>query len=227
MKNKSSFEKIYKKWWLINGPCKALHALNTSRVDFIINKTNNKKKKIIDIGCGGGILSESLQKLGANVTWIDISKKLIKTAKNHAKKQNLNIKYINIDINDFFKKNKKKFDIILCMELIEHINNPEKLINSCNKMIKKKGKIFISSINKIIKSYIYIILIGEFISKIIPKGTHNYNKFISPYNLNKILNKNGLNIKEIKGIKYNPIFNYSFITDNISTNYITYIKKIC
>ena len=144
MKNKSSFEKIYKKWWLINGPCKALHALNTSRVDFIINKTNIKKKKILDIGCGGGILSESLQKLGANVTGIDISKKLIKTAKNHAKKQNLNIKYINIDINDFFKKNKKKFDIILCMELIEHINNPEKLINSCNKMIKKKGKIFIS-----------------------------------------------------------------------------------
>ncbi len=227
MKNKSSFEKIYKKWWLINGPCKALHALNASRVDFIINKTNIKKKKILDIGCGGGILSESLQKLGANVTGIDISKKLIKTAKNHAKKQNLNIKYINIDINDFFKKNKKKFDIILCMELIEHINNPEKLINSCNKMIKKKGKIFISSINKIIKSYIYIILVGEFISKIIPKGTHNYNKFISPYNLNKILNKNGLNIKEIKGIKYNPIFNYSFITDNISTNYITYIKKIC
>lgn len=218
------FEKFYKDWWNRNGVCKILHSINPVRTDFITNKINLKNKDILDVGCGGGILTENLSKYKANIIGIDISKMLIKTAKKHSKRNN--ITYHVCDINQFSAINKKKFDIITCMELIEHINDQENLIKICKQLLKKNGSIFLSSVNKKIMSYLYLILIGEFITKKVPKKIHNYNKFITPYDLNKILKKHNLYVDDIKEINYNPIINYSYISDNININYIAHIKKI-
>lgn len=222
MSNKK-FDLLYKEWWNKNGACKMLHSINPIRMEFIINKINLENKKILDIGCGGGILTESLSKYSQNITGIDISNALIKTAIRHDIKKK--IKYFTCDINDFSKLNNKKFDVITCMEVIEHTNNKKNLIKILKYLLKKNGSIFISSVNKNIFSYLYLILFAEFITKKIPKKIHNYNKFITPYNLNKLLKINNLYIDDIKEINYNPITNYSYISDKINFNYIVHIKN--
>ncbi|HFL8824388.1 MAG TPA: bifunctional 2-polyprenyl-6-hydroxyphenol methylase/3-demethylubiquinol 3-O-methyltransferase UbiG [Candidatus Azoamicus sp. OHIO1] len=217
------FKFISENWWDLNGPCKALHSLNNVRLNYIKNKTPITNKNIIDLGCGGGILSEKLTLHNGNVTGIDNSKELILIAKNHSK--NKKTQYLNYDIENFSKTNKNKFDIIICMEVIEHIKDPIKLINLCKEILNINGDIFLSSLNKNIKTYLNMIFFGEYITKKIPKGTHLYNNFISPKYLNEILKINNLEIIDIKGIKYNPLTNLSKISNNPNNNYIAHIKK--
>ena len=220
LKENKKFDDFYDEWWDLSGPFEPLHKFNKIRIDFIkknLNLVQNKKDfkllkniKILDIGCGGGILCEPLARLGAKVTGIDTSKKAISIAKIHSKKNNLKIEYQNKEVTEF--KSKEKFDVILCMEVLEHVNDIKLFLNCINKLMVKKGRLIGSTINKTISSYLFAIFFAENILKIIPKNTHSWKKFISPNQIKAQLFLSSFSKVKIKGSTYNPItkvWNYS------------------
>ena len=224
------FSKMADEWWDPEGKFKPLHKFNPTRIKYIkeniINnfKLKNKTKplsgiKILDIGCGGGLLSEPMSRLGANVTAIDASKKNIEIAKYHLKKSKLPIKYFKASPENFLHK--KKFDIILNMEIVEHVENIDLFIRESAKFLKKSGIMFIATLNQTLKSYLFAIIGAEYILRWLPIGTHDWNKFVKPETLEKICKKNFLNLKKIDGIKFNPIFDQWSISNDKSVNYIS------
>ena len=236
--NKKEIEKFSKmatEWWDPKGKFKPLHKFNPIRIKYIkeniINnfKLQNKSKplgeiNILDIGCGGGLLSEPMRRLGANVTGIDASFKNIKIAKLHAKKNNLNINYQclspeKLDIN-------KKFDVILNMEIVEHVEDVEFFLKSCSKLLKKNGLMFVATINKIFKSYIFAIVGAEYILRWLPIGTHEWEKFVKPEDLKNILKKNNLVLDRLDGMYFNIIKDEWSISKDKSINYIAKFIKI-
>lgn len=224
-KETEKFSKMAEQWWDKNGPCKPLHIINSARLEYIKNTTEICGKKILDVGCGGGILTESLFDLGAVVTGIDATSDIIKTAKLHAKEHHKKIEYFHISSEEFAQNNPEKFDIITCMELLEHIPDPISLINSLVSMIKPGGKVFFSTINRNLKSYLLGIVAAEYILKLLPKDTHEYEKFITPAELATWLRKTGLQLQEVKGIFFNPITNQATLNNDLSVNYIAYAIK--
>jgi len=207
------FSKMAEDWWNPNGKFKPLHIFNPVRVEFIKNKlisyfslnSNSqkplKKLKILDIGCGGGLLCEPLNKLGATITGIDPSNNNIEVAKLHSKKMNLNIKYMHCSPeNSNFKG---KFDVILNMEVIEHVSNVDLFIQNCSMLIEKNGIMFVATINKNLKSYLYAILGAEYILRWLPIGTHDWDKFLTPQELEIIAIRNNFTMDEMTGIKFN------------------------
>ena len=219
----SLFDEYAYDWWNKTGYHKLLHKLNPLRLEYITSRLEIKDKKILDIGCGGGILSEELSKMGAKVTGIDSSKKSIDIAKKHAKEKNLNIEYINGSILDI--SNLGKYDCIICFEMIEHINEPKRLIEKIHSVSQKKSHLFMSTINRNLKSFIFAKIFAEYILEVVPRGTHQYSKFITPYELSMILEQNKFNITSIDGILFNPI-NESFALDkNTDVNYFLYAEK--
>ena len=229
------FSKLANDWWNPNGKFRSLHLFNPARIKFIKKKLIScfglnpkapgplKKINILDIGCGGGLLCEPLRRLGATVTGIDASKKNIQTAKFHAKKMNLNINYINCSPENL--KFKNKFDVILNMEIVEHISNVDLFIKNCSMLIEKNGIMFVATINKNLKSYLYAILGAEYILRWLPIGTHNWDKFLTPQELEIIATKNNFINDEVIGMKFN-IFSkkWNECTDT-SVNYISTFSK--
>jgi len=221
-----NFDKYAHEWWNKRGPYKLIHNLTPLRVKYIKSRMEIKNANILDVGCGGGLLAEELSKLGANVTGLDASKKTISVAKKHALESGLKINYICSSLDEFIKKNKKAFDGIICFELIEHVPNQKKLLETIKKISKKSTKLFLSTINRNIYSFIFAKLIAEYFLKIIPQGTHQYDKFIKPSEINKILNDLGFETEDIVGVKINPL-NYSFSFSSITKiNYILSATKI-
>ena len=223
------FSKIAEEWWDPKGKFKPLHKFNPIRISYIINnitstfKINNKKKplkklKILDIGCGGGLLSEPMCKLGADVVGIDASNKNINVAKLHADKNNLNIKYICTSPENY--KPEKLFDVILNMEIIEHVEDVEFFLKSCSKLLKKNGIMFIATINKTLKSYIFAIVGAEYVLRWLPIGTHEWDKFIDPNNLIDISKKYNLELDSLDGMKFNLIKDEWNLSTDKSINYI-------
>ena len=229
------FSKLAKDWWNPNGKFKPLHLFNPIRIKFIKDKLivyfnlnqNNLKPlkglKILDVGCGGGLLCEPLSKLGAEVTGIDASSNNIKAAKKHAKQKNLKIKYICCSPEKL--KIKNKFDIILNMEVIEHVSNVNLFIKGCSKLLKKKGLMFVATINKNLKSFLFGIVGAEYILKWLPIGTHDWEKFLKPEDLKIIMTNNNFIPDEIVGIKFNIISNEWNISKDTSVNYISTFFK--
>ena len=200
------FNKIAKEWWKPYGKFKILHDILPIRMEYILKNLKNKKIKdieILDLGCGGGLTCEALSRLGANVSGIDFVKTNIKVAKNHALKSKLNINYILGDIEKI--KIKKKFDLILALEVIEHLDNLQDFIKNLKKNLKPNGIIIFSTINKNQISNFFAIYLAENILHWIPKNTHDYNKLVKPSNLKKILLKNNFNFKNLEGMNFNPI----------------------
>ena len=235
--NKKEIEKFSKmaaEWWDPKGKFKPLHKFNPIRIKYIkeniINdfKLKNKTKPldkidILDVGCGGGLLSEPMQRLGANVTGIDASIKNIKIAKLHAKKNKLKINYL-CSSPEKLKIN-KKFDVILNMEIVEHVEDIEFFLNSCSKLLKKNGLMFVATINKTLKSYMFAIVGAEYVLKWLPIGTHEWEKFVKPEDLKNILKKNNLVLNSLDGMNFNMIKDEWNISKDISVNYITKFKK--
>ncbi len=230
------FSKLAKDWWNPEGKFRPLHLFNPVRIKFIkekliyhfkLNSLNQKpleKLKILDIGSGGGLLCEPLNRLGASVTGIDASDKNIEVAKLHAKEMNLNIKYIHSSPENINLKN--EFDVILCMEVVEHVSDVNLFIEKCSRLVKKNGIIFISTINKNLKSYAFAILGAEYILRWLPIGTHDWNKFLTPKDLENIANTNSLRLDETVGVKYNVLFKKWSISADASVNYIsTFLKN--
>ena len=217
------FDEYAYDWWNKTGNYKLLHKLNPLRLEYISSRLEIKNKKILDIGCGGGILSEELSKMGAKVTGIDSSKKSINIAKKHAKEQDLQIEYINGSILDL--SSLENYDCVVCFEMIEHIHEPEKLIEKIASITQKKSHLFMSTINRNLKSFIFAKIFAEYILKVVPRGTHQYAKFITPYELNNMLESHNFNMSSIDGILFNPI-NESFALGNdTEVNYFLHAEK--
>ena len=205
------FTKLSNEWWDPYGKFKILHILAPLRIEYIkkmISVKNDKQEllkkiKILDIGCGGGLICEPLARMGANVTGIDFVYENIIVAKKHSKKSNLNIKYLHQDIENI--KLNLKYDVIIILEVLEHLDNWKKLINRISKNLKPKGKIIISTINRNIMSKIFAIFVAENILKFVPKKTHDYHKLIKPKELSSLLIENGFDILDITGLVFNPI----------------------
>jgi 2-polyprenyl-6-hydroxyphenyl methylase/3-demethylubiquinone-9 3-methyltransferase len=236
--NKKEIEKFSKmadEWWDPSGKFKPLHKFNPIRIQYIKEniignfKLKNKKKpldkiNILDIGCGGGLLSEPMTRLGANITGIDASSKNINIAKHHAKKNKLKINYICSSPEKL--KIKKKFDVILNMEIVEHVDDINFFINSCSKLLKKNGLMFVATLNKTLKSYMFAIIGAEYVLRWLPIGTHDWEKFVKPEDLKNILHKNNLNLEKLDGMNFNIIKDEWSISSDTSINYITKSIKI-
>ena len=219
----SHFDEFAYDWWNKSGHYKLLHRLNPIRLEYILSKCNINNKRVLDIGCGGGILSEQLHKEGAEVTGIDSSSKSIKIARQHAEEQNYNIKYINKSIFDITDLD--NFDVIVCFEMIEHIDKPDKLINKINELGAKKSSLFLSTINRNLKSFLLAKIMAEYVLNYVPKGTHQYAKFITPYELTKMLDNYNYNLSDISGLNLNPIDQSFILSSNTDINYFLYAEK--
>ena len=229
------FSDLADEWWDVNGKFKPLHMFNPIRIEYItekikqefnlINRNNNflKDLKILDIGCGGGLISEPLARLGGEVTGIDASEKNIKVAKLHSKKNNLNINYLNKSPEQL--NNSEKFDIVLNLEVVEHVENVDLYIKSCSNLLKKNGIMFTATLNRTIVSYIKAIVGAEYILRWLPIGTHDWNKFIKPEELEKKLSSANFNTIDVKGLEFNPLFSKWKKSDNLSVNYIICSKR--
>ena len=227
------FSKMANEWWDPEGKFKPLHKFNPIRIKYIKeNIINNFKLKnkfrplsginILDIGCGGGLLSEPMSRMGANVTGIDASDKNIKIAKLHSKKNKLKINYLCSSPEKL--KITKKFDVILNMEIVEHVEDINFFINSCSKLLKKNGLMFVATLNKTLKSYLFAIIGAEYVLRWLPIGTHDWEKFVKPEDLKKILNKNNLKLEKLDGMNFNIISDEWSVSSDTSINYI--VKSI-
>ena len=224
------FSNLAEEWWDEKGKFKPLHMFNPTRIEYILEKTkqhfnlqnkgNNflENLQILDIGCGGGLISEPLARLGGSVTGIDASIKNIKVAQLHAKKSNLKISYLNKSpeqMNEY-----EKFDIILNLEIVEHVENVELYINSCKKLLKKNGIMFTATLNRTITSYIKAIIGAEYVLRWLPVGTHDWNKFLKPKEIEKIITGLNFSVQEVKGLKFYPFTQKWKRSDDLSVNYI-------
>ena len=235
--NKQEIEKFSKmadEWWNPEGKFKPLHRFNPVRIEYIknciVNHFNIKNKaqplknlSILDIGCGGGLLSEPMYKMGANVTGLDASEKNINIAKIHSKKNKLKINYICSSPEKL--KTKQKFNVILNMEVIEHVNDVDFFIKKSSELLKKNGLMFVATLNKTLKSYFFAIVGAEYILRWLPIGTHDWNKFVEPDRLIRFAENNSLKFKKIDGIKFNPFSNEWEISNDKSVNYIVKFIK--
>ena len=230
----AKFSKIASEWWNPNGKFKPLHKFNPIRIKYLkeniiehfkLKQTNPPLKglNILDIGCGGGLLSEPMSRLGANITAIDASKKNIEVAKYHTKKNNLKIHYIHSSPE---KLNiKKKFDVVLNMEIVEHVSDLEYFIKCCSNLLKKNGIMFIATLNKTLKSYVFAIVGAEYVLRWLPIGTHDWNNFVKPNELNKICSNFNLKQNQEDGIVYNIFLDQWNISRDKSINYISSFIK--
>ena len=217
------FDNFAYDWWNKSGYYKLLHKLNPIRLEYIKSKFDIVGKSVLDIGCGGGILSEELCKNGANVTGIDSSKKSIAIARQHATEENLDISYINESVFDIAITS--KFDCIVCFEMIEHIDQPIKLLNKIEKLSSKNASIFVSTINRNLKSFLLAKIFAEYILSYVPKGTHQYAKFLTPYELTRMIEDNGYIVNDINGLSFNPIDNSFSLSSNTDINYFLYAQR--
>ncbi len=230
------FSRLADEWWDIEGKFKPLHMFNPVRIEYIVDfctsyfklkKDTNKllkNLKVLDIGCGGGLISEPITRLGAEVVGIDASEKNISVASIHAKKNNLKIKYLNKSPEQMNEK--EKFDIILNLEVVEHVDDLDLYLRSCHNLLKKNGIMFTATLNRTFTSYIKAIVGAEYILRWLPIGTHDWNKFIKPEELQNTLLNLGFSVLNTSGLDFNPVLKKWKRSENLSVNYIVTVKKI-
>ncbi len=212
------FDALAQEWWNPEGPMRALHQLNPLRVEFMQRHMSFEGKKILDVGCGAGILSECLAELGAKVTAIDMSANVLRVAREHADQKNLTIDYRQILVEEF--ESEEKFDGISCMELLEHVPSPQRVIEACAGLLKPGGLVFFSTLNRTFKSYALAIIAAEYVLNILPKGTHSYAQFIRPSELNHWAEASGLELLELQGVSYQALSRCFNLSPSVEVNYM-------
>ena len=225
-KEKEKFNKIAEEWWDSSGKFAPLHKINPLRANYISDRADIDNKQILDVACGGGLLTEALFKKGGLVSGIDISDVSIHTAKNHAESANIDVNYVLGEAEELLPENKERFDVVTCLEAIEHVPDPNQLVKTCSNLCKKDGDIFFSTINRNPKSFLFAIVGAEYILNLLPKGTHEYEKFIKPSELTTMMENNGLVVKELTGMSYNPLTKNYWLGKNVDVNYLIHAKKI-
>lgn len=220
----AKFDALAKNWWNPEGPFKTLHQINPLRLSFIEKKVSLEGKKVLDVGCGGGILTEALARAGAQASGIDGAASVIDIARSHAKDAELAIDYHCITVEEFAQTDPKTFDVITCMELLEHVPDPQSVIKSCRELLKPGGIIFFSTLNRTLKSYLLAIIGAEYVMKLLPKGTHDYQKFIRPSELVRWCRDEGFEHFEFEGVHYHPFTNTFSLNSNIDVNYLVSVR---
>ena len=221
------FNDLAKEWWNPHGSFSALHKLNPVRFEYIRVNSNLDGKTAIDVGCGGGILTESLASVASNVHGIDMAEKGLAVANIHKKDSELtNIEYSQSTVEDYALNNNEKFDVLTCMEMLEHVPSPEETIQACSDIVVEGGDLFFATINRNIKSYVMAIVGAEYILNLLPKGTHEFDCFIKPSELEKWSRSAGLELIELIGVIYNPITTVFSLSDDVDVNYMMHFKKI-
>ena len=221
---KDKFNKIAEEWWDPSGKFAPLHKINPLRSNYINDKKNVNNLEVLDVACGGGLLTEALHDFGAQVTGVDISEIAIETAKLHASKNNKDISYILGEAENLLLE-KKAFDVVSCLEAIEHVPDPELLVKTCSDLCKPGGEVFFSTINRNPKSFLFAIIGAEYILNLLPKGTHDFNKFIKPSELHSFMTNSGLEVKEVIGMSYNPLSGNYWLGDDVTVNYLVHAHK--
>ena len=220
------FDEIASRWWDENSEFKPLHEINPLRLNYIDQHVNGlKDKKIIDVGCGGGILSESMALRGGKVTGIDMGETPLSVARLHSLETGIELDYQQRTAEEIAEKEAGTYDIVTCMEMLEHVPSPESVIAACSKLVKPGGSVFFSTINRNPKSFLFAIIGAEYVLNMLPKGTHEYNKFIRPSELEAQARKADLTLQDIQGMTYNPIFQTYKLERNVDVNYLMYFKK--
>lgn len=218
------FSKMAHQWWDLTGPCQPLHAINPIRLAFVKKYCDLQNKSLIDVGCGGGIFSEALAREGAQVTGIDQNADLINVAKLHLYESHTSINYIKTDVAEFAAQHPQQFDIITCMELLEHVPDPQALVENCVQLLKPNGSLFISTINRNFLAYLKAVIGAEYILNLLPRGTHDYAKFIKPSELAQWCRPHTLALRALQGLSYNPLQKKYFACDDVSVNYMAYFQ---
>ena len=219
------FSALAHRWWDPTSEFKPLHAINPLRLGWIQSITNLQGKRVLDVGCGGGILAESLSKAGATVTGIDLSSKALKVAELHQLESGTSVRYLTISAEDLAKEESQSYDVVTCMEMLEHVPDPSSVVQACAKLCKPGGHIFFSTLNRNPKSYLFAIIGAEYILQLLPKGTHQYEKFIKPSELAQFTRAAGLEVIELKGMTYNPITQIYRLGSDTDVNYMMATRK--
>ena len=221
----NKFAEIAENWWDPTGDFKPLHVINPLRANYIDSKSTLKNLKVLDVGCGGGLLAEALNAKGAHVTGIDVTEANIEVARLHAAKMESDITYKLITAEEMVKTESESFDVVACLEVIEHVPDPGQLIKACSDLLRPNGQMFLSTLNRNPRSFVTAILGAEYIFNILPKGTHEWSKFIKPSELDRHMRNAGIKLIESKGMFYNPIFHKANLNDDLGVNYMMHGSK--
>lgn len=221
----AKFEALAYRWWDKESEFKPLHDINPLRLDFIDNHVGLAGKKVLDIGCGGGILSESMATRGAIVKGIDLGEAPLAVAKIHAKETDVNIDYQAISAEEIATQEPQTYDVVTCMEMLEHVPDPAAIVQACSNLLKPEGKVFFSTINRNPKSFLFAIIGAEYVLNLLPRGTHQYEKLIRPSELDSWIRQAKLHSNEITGMTYNPLTKVYKLSSDTSVNYIVFAQK--
>lgn len=220
------FSALASKWWDPTSEFKPLHAINPLRLEWIQSLAGTlTDKTIIDVGCGGGILSESMAATGAKVTGIDLAQKSLTVAKLHGLESGIKVEYLNIAVEQIAQERTAQYDVVTCMEMLEHVPDPASIIDACAKLVKPGGWVFFSTLNRNMKSFMYAIIGAEYIMNLLPKGTHNYGSFIKPSELVSCARRAKLDLIGMKGLEYNPLTEKYKLSSDTSVNYLIATRK--
>lgn len=213
------FATLAHRWWDKNSEFKPLHEINPLRLDFIDQRASLYGKRVLDVGCGGGILAESMAQRGADVTGIDLGEKALKVARLHSLESGIEVSYRLVAVEALAAEAPESFDIVTCMEMLEHVPDPAAVISACAQLVKPGGHVFFSTINRNPKAYLFAVVGAEYVLNMLPKGTHEYEKFIKPSELSADVRRSGLTVVGLKGISYNPLSKIYRLGDDVSVNY--------
>jgi 2-polyprenyl-6-hydroxyphenyl methylase/3-demethylubiquinone-9 3-methyltransferase len=219
------FSQLAHKWWDPQSEFKPLHEINPLRLNYINQHAAIAGKRVLDVGCGGGILSESMAALNANVTGIDLSDKALQVAKLHLLESGRQVNYRKIPVESLAEEQPEQYDVVTCMEMLEHVPDPDSVIAACAKLVKPGGWIFFSTLNRNPKSYLYAVIGAEYVLNMLPRGTHDFAKFIKPSELAQSCRNAGLNISNLIGMRYNPLSKIYSLGDDTSVNYMVACRR--
>lgn len=219
------FDALAQRWWDANGPQKALHALNPVRLDYVAARAPLQGARALDVGCGGGLLSEALAKAGADVTAIDLAPNLLKVARLHGLESGIKVGYRQVAVEALAEEVPASFDVVTCMEMLEHVPDPASVIRACARLLKPGGRLFLSTLNRTPAAFALAIVGAEYVARLLPKGTHQYRDFLKPAELAQLLREAGLDLEDVSGLLYQPLRNRARLSSRVDVNYLACALK--
>lgn len=214
------FSQLASRWWDPHGEFRPLHEINPLRLDWIDSRAHLAGKRVLDVGCGGGILAEAMAGRGARVTGIDLAEKPLRVAELHLLQSKAQVTYEQVSTDEYAERHAGEFDVVTCMELLEHVPDPGSMVAACTRLVRPGGQVFFSTINRNPKSYLFAVIGAEYILRLLPKGTHDYQRFIKPSELSRFARDSGLRVAELIGMTYNPLTQRYRLESDCDVNYL-------